>query len=446
MISGLDPWPHPLYPIGMHIFFSGIGGSGIGPMAMIAKQAGYIVSGSDSVDNAYIATLRQKGIDNISIGQTTEQIAKIHKETPIDWLVYSSALPMTNPDHPELAFCGQNHIKTSKRDEFLGQILKDKNLKMIAVAGTHGKTTTTAMAVWLFEQLKIPASYSLGAKTGFADMGRYDPASRWFVYEADEFDRNFLSFYPEISLISGLDWDHPDIYPTRESYYAAFSEFIEQSGRVTLWHDDAERLLLQSNENLNIIDSKDPQIDEQVKLAGHVNRLDAWLVAQSLSGTLNKPTDELIKILSQFPGVSRRFEQITPNLYSDYAHTPPKIRGALQLAHEAAGDNVVVIYEGLHNLRQHFIKEELAGLFDGVKQVYIVPSYLAREDKEQELLTPVKLLDLLSNSSKEHGQPALLDEHLKQDIKSHLDNGNLVIALSAGGAGSLDEWLRKQFS
>src|SRR5881392_3614863 len=103
----------------MHVYFSGIGGVGIGPAALIAEQAGYGVSGSDTLDSPGIDELRQKGI-NIQIGQTAAQIAEVHEKNPIDWVVYSSAVPQ---DNAELEFCRQNGIKTSKRDEFINEIL-----------------------------------------------------------------------------------------------------------------------------------------------------------------------------------------------------------------------------------------------------------------------------------------------------------------------------------
>ena len=129
----------------MHVYFSGIGGAGIGPLAMVALQAGYTVSGSDKQASQYVDYLRAHGIDNIHIGQSEEAIKAAHAQTPIDWFVYTSALPLENPNAPELLFCKQEHIKTSKRDELLNEILKDRKLKLIAVAGTHGKTTTTAL-------------------------------------------------------------------------------------------------------------------------------------------------------------------------------------------------------------------------------------------------------------------------------------------------------------
>lgn len=431
----------------MHIYFSGIGGAGIGPLALVAKQAGYDVSGSDKQDSSYISYLKEHGITDIHIGQNRDKIAKIHDEKPIDWFVYTSALPMEDPNHPELKFCSDQAIKTSKRDELLNQILQDKNLKMIAIAGTHGKTTATAMTVWLMKQFGQPISYLLPAKTSFADMGAYTDDSKYFIYEADEYDRNFLAFEPFLSIITGIDWDHPDIYPTREDYNAAFNEFFEQSKHVVMWQGDAERVTLHPDTRATVLDDLNPEIDEKVSLPGLVNRQNAWLVAQALRQYItDQPFDELLDKLNGFPGVSRRFEQITPGLYTDYAHTPPKIRGALQLGHEVAGDNLVVIYEGLHNTRQHFIKDELVHLFDSVKKLYIVPSYLAREDQSLAMWSPADLKHLLSPETQAVTQPVTLDGTLQQAIEGHLEAGDTVLCLTAGGGNSLDEWLRRTFT
>ncbi len=428
----------------MHIFFSGIGGAGIGPLALIAKQAGYDVSGSDTHNSSYLKYLTSQGISNIHVGQAKDQIAAVHAGNPIDWYVYSSALPKTDPNHPELAFCKENNIKATKRAELLNEILSQKNLKMIAVAGTHGKTTTTAMIIWLFKQLGIPISYSVGAKISFGEYGEYTPSSEYFVYEADEYDHNFLSFHPFMSLISGVDWDHPDIYPTREQYYQAFKKFISQSKWTVLWQEDVAKLQLTPEKNQLELDEDDSDINN-FTLAGKVNRQDAWLVAKAIFEIVDKPLAELVEILNKFPGLSRRHEEVAPSIYTDYAHTPGKIRGALQLAQESAGDNVVVVYEGLHNLRQHFIKDELKNIFDGVKQLYIVPSYLAREDPNLPTLSPQDLKELLSEKAQKHTHTANLDEKLKENIKRHAKSGDLVLCLSSGGTGSLDEWLRKEF-
>ena len=143
----------------MHIYFSGIGGAGIGPLAQVALQAGHQVSGSDKQMSQYIEYLKKHGIKDITIGQTQKEIATVHEKNPIDWFVYSSALTLENPDASELKYCKKQKIKTSKRDEFLNSLIKENDLKLIAIAGTHGKTTTTALVVWLFTELRIPISY-----------------------------------------------------------------------------------------------------------------------------------------------------------------------------------------------------------------------------------------------------------------------------------------------
>lgn len=430
----------------MHVYFSGIGGAGIGPLALIAHEAGFTVSGSDKQDSSYLQHLRDQGITNVHVGQSYEQIADVHAKQPIDWFVFSSAVIKEHVNPPELEFCQKEGIKATKRDDFLTALLEEKNLKLIAIAGTHGKTTTTAMTIWLFKQLGIPESHSVAAKSTFADMGELNAGSEYFIYEADEYDRNFLSFHPHLSIITGLDWDHPDVFPTRQEYMAAFKQFLEQSKSAIIWDADFERLGLKPNEQYKEIRENDPDINTQLHLPGLVNRQDAWAVAHGVARLLNRPVQELLDHLNTFPGIGRRFEQIAPNIYSDYAHTPPKIRGALQLAHEVAGDNVVVVYEGLHNTRQHFIKDELKSLFDRAKQLYIVPSYLAREDTSLKLLSPDDLKQLVSEETQKRTLASQLNETLRTSIQEHADAGDLVLCITAGGGNSLDEWLRKNFN
>ncbi len=430
----------------MHIFFSGIGGTGLGPLALIAHQAGYKVSGSDKQHSQYIDYLVEHGITDIHIGQTTEEIERVHTAQPIDWFVYSSAVAIEHPDAPELQFCQENEIRMSKRDELLSFILEEKKLKMVAIAGTHGKTTTTAMAIWLCSRLGISISYSLGGKISYGDMGHYEPGSEYFIYEADEYDYNFLAFHPHLSIITGVDWDHPDIYPTRELYQDAYKRFIHQSKYTMLWTDDKYTLQLVPADDLMFLSKETPDIDKLLHLPGDVNRQDAWQVAKGFEYLTGRPLDTLIPQLNAFPGVSRRFEQLVPLLYTDYAHTPPKISGTLDTAEEVAGKSVVVVYEGLHNTRQHFIKDDLRHLFDNVKQLYIVPSYLAREDPKLHILSPEDIKSFLSPEAQAKTTPSLLDTGLKDAISGHLLKGDTVVLISAGGGGSLDEWARHHFS
>ena len=426
----------------MNIHFIGIGGTAIGPLALIAKQMGHTVSGSDKQNSKYIEYLKNHGIDQIFIGNNSENIADLNLTNPIDWLVYSSAVAIENPNHPEIKFADANGIKHSKRDELLNKILNDCGQKLIAIAGTHGKTTTTAMAIWLFKELNIPISYSVGAKIPFGEMGEYNEDSNYFIYECDEFDHNFLSFHPHISLITGVDYDHHEIYKTRSDYVDAFQQFIDQSEEVVVWKEDLEKNHYNLRDKDIVLDQSDKLLN-MLSIIGNVNRKNAFQVMNTVAKITDKPISEFINTVQSFPGLSRRFEKIKDNLYTDYAHTPPKIGGCLQLASEVS-DRVVVVYEPLTNRRQHFIKNEYKDLFNGVKKLYWVPSYLAREDPSQPILTPSELIKNLENSK--NAEPAELNNDLKNNISSHLANGDLVVCMSGGGGNSLDEWLRKEFT
>jgi UDP-N-acetylmuramate--alanine ligase len=432
----------------MHIYFSGIGGAGIGPLAEIALKAGYEVSGSDKQNSSYIEALKKEGIKDVVIDQSYQSIKQIHERHPIDWLVYTSALTIEQPNSEELAFAKDNRIKVSKRDQLINTIIEDKRLSLVAVAGTHGKTTTTAMIVWLCRRHNIPLSYLLPAKTSFGPMGLYDKDSRFFVIEADEFDRNFLYFEPWLSVITGVSWDHHEIFPSRESYQQAFVDFIRQSKSSLLWQDDANYLNLTEADayGLKVLDPSNPDV-LNVKLKGVYNRLDGWLAIQTVLKISDFKEEDLLNSLNSFPGLSRRMEEIAPNLFSDYAHTPEKIKAAMSVAQETAterGKSIIVVYEPLTDRRQHYMQNDYKDCFDGAAQVYWLPSYLAREDKTQRILAPAELIARLSDPA--IAQPAQRGEDLKRTIKAHLDKGDMVVCMAGGGGDSLDDWVRANFT
>jgi UDP-N-acetylmuramate--alanine ligase len=425
----------------MHIFFSGIGGGGIGPLARIARQAGHDVSGSDKQESTYTKQLQKEGVE-LYIGQTEEQIAALHARHPIDWLVYSSALTRENSQHPELLFAKRLHIKHSLRDELLNQIIADKHLGLIGIAGTHGKSTTTAMVIWLFHKLTMPIGYSVGAKLPFGPMGQLADDSRYFVYECDEFDYNFLSFHPKLALITGISWDHHEIFPTRDSYQKAFRDFIGQSKHTFIWQKDLEHIQLQSADNLTVLNENDATI-ATIALPGLFNRQDAYLAIMGVHRATKVPVDTLIDYVQQFPGLKQRMEQLAPNLYSNYAHTPEKIRGGMSTALEIAkahNQELVIIYEPLTNRRQHHIKHDYKDSFAGAKKIHWVRTYLAREDPDLPLLEPEELIKHLDDPSL--AQPAKMDDGLLATIREHIKAGDMVVAMGASGGGSLDEWLR----
>lgn len=420
----------------MHIYFSGIGGVGIGPLAEIARDAGYEVSGSDLQSSPMTEQLTEASVP-VSIGQDGSQIAARHAGQPIDWFVYTAALPA---DHPELVFARDHGIRTSKRDELLATILKEKNLKLIAAAGTHGKTTTSGMLIWAFQQLGIPLSYSVGTRLSFAPSGKYDSASEFFVYECDEYDRNFLHFEPFVSILPSLDYDHPDTYPTVEEYQNAFVAFLEQSGYSFLWEKDLRAL-----EHPDIqasYEAYDEHMDLGIfSLAGEHVRQNAFLVERALHRLFPElEKDQVIAALNNFPGTSRRFEKLADNLYSDYGHHPKEIAATLQMARELS-DHVVLVYQPHQNIRQHELKNQYSDCMELAEEIYWLPTYLSREDPELPILTPDELSANLTNSSSVC--VADMNEGLWGTITYYRDKGYLVLVM---GAGSIDEWVRTQLA
>ena len=407
----------------MKIYISGISGTGMGPLALMAKSAGIEVCGSDLSAGAIYPELEAQGIE-VSIGAQDGKFLKEHLSS-IDWFVHTSALPH---DHTELVMAREAGVKVTKRDELTAFLIEKLGLKMVAVAGTHGKTTTTAMITFASLKLGLPVSYIVGTTLGFAPSGSYHDGDKFFIYEADEYDRNFLKFHPWLAVLPFVSYDHPDIYPTEADYLAAFDQFKSQCENVI--------------ENL--------PASTGLTLAGEARRKDATLalaavsrMAQELGMSISE--QQIVDILNEFPGVGRRFERVADGVYTDYAHHPEEVVATIQMAHEEAArlgkKGVVVIYQPHQNTRQHEVYPGYKDAFLGVSRLYWIPTYLTRENPELEVLTPEFLINTLSN--KEVAEPAELDDTLASKIRESLDEGYLVMLLTAGPA---DAWLRKNFA
>ncbi len=419
----------------MRIYFSGIGGVGIGPLAEIADDAGYSVVGSDLAKSSITEALEARGI-TIHIGQDGSALESEHAARPIDWFVYTSALP---PEHPELVFAQSHGIKTSKRDELLAAIIEDKQLKLLAVAGTHGKTTVTAMIVWLFQTLNRPVSYSIGAPISFGPSGAYDDESTFFVYECDEFDRNFLHFTPFIAAIPSIDYDHIETYPTQQEYQHAFATFIKQSKVVFMWQHDADYVGVLGEPNVHTLTSREQPTDG-IPLFGEHYRHNARIAAAAVSQATGTPVESILGLIERFPGTHRRFEQLEENIYSDYGHHPTEIAAVLQMASEI-NEHIVLVYQPHQNRRQHELQNQYTDCMRDAEAIYWLPTYLSREDPAQAILSPEQLSAHLVNRAAV--QYPALDDGLWQTIKQAQKEGKLVIVM---GAGSVDGWLREQIA
>lgn len=414
----------------MNIYFSGIGGVAIGPLSEIALDAGYEVQGSDQNSSLVTERLGKRGI-TVSIGEQNGNFLKErHSKKPIDWFVYTSALPA---DHPELVLAKELGIKTAKRDELIAHIIAEKNLKLIAVAGTHGKTTTTGMIIWLAKYFGMPVSYSVGTTLSWGPSGHYDPKSEYFVYECDEFDRNFLHFHPYVSLVTSLDYDHPDTYPTLESYSDAFKQFSGQSEKLFTWREYEPTLGL--DDHIVYLDETNPSL----RLPGEHNRRNASLILAALE-SFGLPAKYAADGLNRFPGTDRRFEKLAQNLYTDYGHTPAEIVATLQMARELS-EHVVLVYQPHQNVRQHQVKDGYKDAFMAAEKIYWLPTYLSREDPGLPVLTPEELTADIQN--RKAVEIAELGDKLWGKISATRSEGELVLLM---GAGSIDAWAREKLT
>jgi UDP-N-acetylmuramate--alanine ligase len=378
-----------------HVYFSGILGKGLSALAMVASDAGFKVFGSDRGDETASEDLLERGID---------------------WFVYTSALP---ENHPELALAKELGIKVSKRGEFLADFLEEKRLKLVAVAGTDGKGTTAAMILWTLMELGVPTSQIIGAEASWLQSGKFDLTAKYFVYEADEYDRNFLWFHPEISIITSVHYDHPEIYPTEEDYFAAFEQFRRQSKMVI--------------ENV--------ATNAKIRLRGEFRRYDASLALAAIRRILPEASeDTALDALNKFPGLKKRFEKIGSGVYADYAHHPRSIKATLEMARETAKAEgfagVTAIYEPLQNIRQYEVYGDYPEAFALADKVYWLPTYLTREERNpMKVLEPEFFVQLIGDKA----EAARLSDKLATKIREARDEGQLVLVMAGGHS---DEWVR----
>lgn len=416
----------------MHIYFSGIGGSGLNPLAHLSLDCGYTVSGSDTSESKNLQSIRER-TNSVSSTQDGTHIADVHSsKQPIDWLIYSSSL---SEDHPELKFARTNGIRTTKRQDLINHIAAEKNLKLIAIAGTHGKTTTTAMIAWALIQLKIPASFIIGSNIGFSNSGTYQEDSSFLIIEADEYDRTMLSYKPFLSAIVSLDYDHPDIYKTEDEYIEAFNQFASQSKHTITWGSVANLLHIQEPNQLTVLNEEN--MEPKSNLAGLHNRRNAFLAASVVKQINSASTSAILEAIDSFPGTERRFEEVAANIYSDYAHHPEEIAATIQRALEI-NENVVVVYQPHQNIRQHKLIGKYDDCFIGAQKVYWLPTYQTREDPNLKVLKPGDIMPQAENI-----EVADLNEDLFEQITQAASKGSVVIAM---GAGDIDSWLRNQLA
>src|SRR5512134_1938944 len=218
-----------------HVHFIGIGGSGLSAIARLLLESGYAVSGSDRALTPFAEEVRKAGA-TVYVGHHPRNLQGA------DWVARSSAIA---EDNPEVEGAQRAGIPVYKRADFLGRLMEDKT--GIAIAGTHGKTTTTAMIAWVLSELGRDPSFIVGGVVNNLGVNAHAGKGKAFVIEADEYDNMFLGLKPQIAVVTSVEHDHPDFFPTLDAMFAAFEKFVSllpADGTLIVCAEDAGAVTL----------------------------------------------------------------------------------------------------------------------------------------------------------------------------------------------------------
>ncbi len=402
-----------------NIYFIGIGGIGISAIARMLLSQGKIVSGSDSSQTEITDVLEKLGA-TIFIGQKAENLSDcvIQAGIPIDLIIYTVAI---KGDNPEFIEAKSRAVKMMTYAETLTQISASKYT--IAVSGTHGKTTVTAMLAQIMIDAGLDPTVIVGSlmKDKNGNMTNYIfGQSKYFIIEACEYERSFLNIEPQIVIINNIDADHLDYYNDLNGVIAGFREFAEKvpaDGFVVCDPNDEKMAKAIVNLKCQIIDRNkfyDP--DLRLKVPGDHNRKNA-ATTLAVADILKIKKAKALETLAEFGGVWRRFEYKGQTkkgtlIYEDYAHNPQKVKSALQGAREMfprieksgqSGKRIVVVFQPHLFSRTKLLLNEFAGAFADADEVILAPIFPARE-----VFDPTISSEILAEEIKKKAQDSSL--------------------------------------
>jgi UDP-N-acetylmuramate--alanine ligase len=415
----------------MKIFCSGIGGIGLSAYAALQAKNGHTVSGSDRNDSALLDDLRSQGV-TIHLVQDGSAIAGDE-----DLFVFSEAIPEHSPERTKAKECG---IRSVSYFEALGELSRDYTV--IAVCGTHGKSSTTAMVARLLIEAGKNPSVVVGTK--MHDLGGRNwrkGESDLFVVEACEYRRSFRFLSPDIVLMTTVDGDHFDAFASIEEYRQAFVDFLKQlpsDGTVILHGTDPDALSIVERSEKQMIDA-DTFPSVSLGTPGEHMRQNARLVL-GLAELLDIDQSVAIDILAGFTGTWRRMEVKGDmangvTVVDDYGHHPAEIRATLAAMREAYPSRriVCVFQPHTHDRTRAFTDADIV----------IIPNiYVARSDIETGTVDTAQLVkDIAHGSQVEtlHGESLLQTESLLRH--TILQSGDVLVTMGAGDITTLSDRL-----
>ena len=454
-----------------HIHFIGIGGTGLSAIAKVLLEKGYRVSGSDLILSPLSEAVERAG-GKVYLGHRAENILGA------DIVVRSSAVPEENV---EVQGAKAAKVPVLKRAEFLGRLLEGK--EVTAVAGSHGKTTTTSMIAWILSALDKSPSFIVGGVVANLKTNAQAGEGNDFVIEADEYDYMFLGLNPSRTVITNVEHDHPDLFPTDESFQEAFHDFVNKlkpEGTLFLCGEDPgamqlineikpdQQLVIYGFEgpdkeyiarNLQTINNAGIEFEVVIvssqesnpvqivlQVPGEHNVLNA-LAAFAVADHMELPRGEVSRALAEFKGSERRFdirgEYKGILLIDDYAHHPSEIKATLSAARKTYPDRRIwAVWQPHTYSRTQTLFSGFTEAFFDADRVIVLDVYAAREKKPEGFST-ANLVKKIKGTNVNFlpGKEQALDYLLKE-----LNAGDLLLIFSAGDAIEINQQLEQVLS
>lgn len=439
--------------------FVGIGGTGLSAIARVLLERGIPVTGSDREDSPLMQGLRAAGAQ-VYVGHAASNVNGAMR------VIRSSAI---GEDNVEVQAARAKGLPVLKRSDFLGELLADQ--QVIAVAGSHGKTTTTAMIAWMLTALNQRPGYIIGSTAANLGANAAAGAGRLFVIEADEYDYMFLGLAPQVAVVTNVEHDHPDLFPTPRDFQSAFEQFVDRlqpDGILITNRDDAGSSTLlnyaeghgkavrsyahshprsdYSTAHLEPTDKgfsfaamrgNEKLADVKLQVPGLHNAANA-LAALVVADVLGLSLPEAAMALGDFRGTSRRFdvrgEAGGVLVVDDYAHHPTEIRSTLAAAKARYPQRRIVAVWQPHTFsRTRILQADFSASFADVDRVLVTDVYAAREKQPADF-------DLGAMVSSIKGAVLAKDLDSAQDLlMKELKAGDVLIVMSAGDAIALSE-------
>lgn len=436
------------------VLLVGVGGSGMSGLATILLQMAKVVVGSDLAESSALQRLRRAGAD-IRAFHSAENVQDA------DLVIISAAIPN---DNPELVVARQSGIPVLTHAEALGALLSQRT--GIAVAGTHGKTTTTAMIAFILDRCGLDPSFLIGSEALDLGASARLGTGPHMVVEADEYDRRFLALRPHLAVITSIEPDHLDYYRDLAEIQSAFVEFAARvlpggalitcadspaladltlpGSRITYGLSPAADWRISSYRPEAggcrfVVEGPDHQRAEiALRLAGHHNASNA-LAATIACLVLGVDLTLTAEALQHFTGTRRRFETIGRYrgiwVVDDYAHHPTEVRATLRAARERHGGRIIVVFQPHTTNRTAKLLADFVSAFDNADRVVLVPIYqpagrerqgLPVSSEDLAVRMPPHLIRLVSG----------LDEAMDV-LKEEVAPGDLVITMGAGDVNKI---------